>query len=107
METNNSHTVRHSRLGSLQFIAQQPLQVSLDKNLSVISSERQAHGFVILFDMTRPETLQSVSAQWYELIHQQSPLTDPPVLIVGNKHDLVIGTDERRPVTQEDIDDIE
>jgi Ras-related protein Rab-1A len=60
--------------------------------------ERQAHGFVIVFDLTSRESFENVN-KWLLQLRLHSIMEDPPIVILGNKKDL----DGQQKVTSEDI----
>jgi GTPase SAR1 family protein len=49
--------------------------------------ERQAHGFVIVFDFTNRATFESVD-KWIRLLRVHATMEQPPIVVLGNKKDL-------------------
>jgi Ras-related protein Rab-12 len=49
--------------------------------------ERQAQGYVIVFDLTRKETFDNVP-KWINTLMMHALMENPPILILGNKKDL-------------------
>ena len=62
-------------------------------NSSLIDKICMAQSIVCVYDVTRPETLRSVSSEWLPLIKEvilsANGATMPPVIIAGNKTDLL------------------
>ena len=62
-------------------------------NSSLVDKICSAHSIVCVYDVTRPETLESISSEWLPLIkeaisHSNAAII-PSVVIVGNKTDLL------------------
>lgn len=63
--------------------------------------ERQAQGYVIVFDLTRKETFDNVP-KWINTLMMHALMENPHILILGNKKDL----DEQSQITSQDIEDL-
>ena len=49
--------------------------------------ERQAHGFLIVFDLTNRVTFENVQ-KWLLQLRTHATVEDPAIVILGNKSDL-------------------
>ncbi|KYK28124.1 MAG: hypothetical protein AYK23_01915 [Candidatus Proteinoplasmatales archaeon SG8-5] len=64
------------------------------------ASFKNAHGAMLVVDLTRPETLENLSNYWIPMIHE---VTGPiPLVILGNKADLKV----EAKVTYDDLERI-
>lgn len=64
--------------------------------------ERQAQGFVIVFDFTRRETFENI-AKWTQLLRVHATMEEPPILVLGNKKDM----ESEIQVTNRDVEEFQ
>ncbi|KAJ9512958.1 hypothetical protein QJQ45_029092 [Haematococcus lacustris] len=79
--------------GAERFAALTCESLSLQQRCDALSSYfRGAHGIVLVYDVTRPETLEALRRQWLPEVERHQSRPDVVRLIVGNKVDVGAGS---------------